>query len=334
MKSITRLRAVLAYSRRVARQLTDIKGIRKFYLVFNGFTPNKGYLYDFKKYGYKNFVKDTTRYFKHVRINSSFQNLFRDKYVTYLWLTKYLGKVAPVSALIEKGQCHPLNGEPLTELLKPGSKFVMKPRMGWGGRDVHILEVKDGEVWMNGKKTLPEKAFKGLNNYILAPYIYQHTYAASVYPKSLNTIRFLTCVLNDEVYPLEAIHRFGSSTTGNVDNFSQGGISARIDIPSGIIIQAYAFDKKTNQKVKVDFHPDTKHKITGLTVPFWEEIRKEITALHRKIKFIRYIGWDIAITAEGFKIVEANHVSDVDVFQIHEPLLLNEAGRKFYETVR
>lgn len=59
---------------------------------------------------------------------------------------------------------------------------------------------------------------------------------------------------------------------------------------------------------------------------------RAVTDLHNSIKFIKYIAWDIAITSTDYKIIEANDVSDVDGFQIHEPLMNNTFNKKFYST--
>lgn len=45
---------------------------------------------------------------------------------------------------------------------------------------------------------------------------------------------------------------------------------------------------------------------------------------------LRYIGWNIAITKKGLYIIEANNSTDVDLLQVHKPLLINEKVRNFY----
>ncbi len=333
MKKVS-FRAIAAYSKRIAKQLANIRSYRYLHLILKGFTPDKGYLYDFKKYETTKFVKDTSRYFIHVKINSAFQGLFRDKFVTGLWLEKYIDKVAPVSGIVNKGVCYPVDNRSLEDVLQSEKKFILKPRMGWGGAGIKVVDVDSTGYLINEKHYIQsEEVFRNYNNYLLVPYIYQHEYSKKIYSASLNTIRLLTCLIKEKVHVIGAIHRFGSKTTGRVDNFSQGGISAKIDLEKGIIVSAYQFNKKNYKKNQIEFHPDTNEKIIGLSIPRWDIILNEMKTLHGSLRYIKYVGWDVALTSDSFMIIEANHVSDVDSFQIHEPLLLNPGTKLFYKSV-
>ena len=230
MKKLDQLLAFLAYSRRIMLQLVNLTTAKHFYLIFRGFTPNKGLFYDFKKYGYKSYVNCFDRYLKTIYINYNFRSLFRDKYISYIFLRQYTDKTVPVYALVDNGKCYFLDPhDTLESICQKEKKFVIKPRLGYAGKGVLVLEVADGKYFLNGVETPEKDLFKGVDSHVLVPYVYQHQYAAAIYPKTLNTIRLLTCILNEEIHFIAGGHRFGSSTTGYVDNFAQGGISCRID---------------------------------------------------------------------------------------------------------
>jgi D-alanine-D-alanine ligase-like ATP-grasp enzyme len=52
------------------------------------------------------------------------------------------------------------------------------------------------------------------------------------------------------------------------------------------------------------------------------------------LSYIPYAGWDVIVTDnEGsFKLIEANSHSGVKSLQVHEPLLVDNRVREFYET--
>ena len=52
--------------------------------------------------------------------------------------------------------------------------------------------------------------------------------------------------------------------------------------------------------------------------------------LARKLSFLPYLGWDIAVTSDGFKVVEINGNTDVDLLQIKKPLLSDDRVRSEY----
>lgn len=57
-------------------------------------------------------------------------------------------------------------------------------------------------------------------------------------------------------------------------------------------------------------HPDTGVRIEGI-VPNWELMKKGITDICRFMPELEYLGFDIAITDDGFKIIEINIHQDL-----------------------
>lgn len=50
----------------------------------------------------------------------------------------------------------------------------------------------------------------------------------------------------------------------------------------------------------------------------------------REVAVSAYVGWDIIVTDDGYKIIEGNNYSDVNLLQIHRPLLADPRVRRFY----
>ena len=166
-------------------------------------------------------------------------------------------------------------------------------------------------------------------NYIIQPILRNHEYSKNIYDGCLNTIRVLTCVSGEVVKVVASVHRFGSATTGSVDNFSAGGISAKVDLKTGELLSAVQFDGKN--RVGLTEHPDTGATIVGVKVPNWENAIAHLISLHSQISFVPYIGWDIAMVDDSFMIVEANHVSDLDLIQCHGGIIGDSDIKEFYK---
>lgn len=153
---------------------------------------------------------------------------------------------------------------------------------------------------------------------------------SAIWPEALNTMRVLAVRGPDgEPFVARAVHRFGSSSTPRVDNWSAGGLSAAIDLETGVLGRAAAFPK-SGQTVWHDRHPDSHAAIAGVTVPRWSEAQALALRAMRALPGANWVGWDIAVTPEGVILVEGNDVPDVNLLQVHAPLLADARVREAY----
>ncbi len=332
MEELDRFFSYLAFARRSFTHLLDVRNLRYSHLLFRGFTPEKGHYYDFKKYGYRPYVTDITRYLKTTFINYNNRDLIKDKYGCYLMLKEFTDKVVPVYGLIDNGVLHLLNKYKTTaDLFTAENKFILKPRMGRGGKGVILVTVEGGKVFVDRKQCNNfSTAIKNLKNYILVPYVHPHPYSKKIFPHSLNTIRFLTALVDGKGVLLKAGHRFGADGQTCVDNVAFGGISGSINVNTGIIEDALMIDSKNKKKISVRDHPVTGQNILGLQIPGWQRLKEQVLQIHESIPFITYVGWDIALTEEDFRIIEANYASDLDGIQAHSPMLTDEQNKAFF----
>ena len=156
--------------------------------------------------------------------------------------------------------------------------------------------------------------FKKCNYSIINEYICQHDYSSSIYPMSVNTIRLITIrdPKNNEIVLPCAAHRFGNSKSGIVDNVSSGGFVTQVDVESGTIGLAKSFTDSTAIKI----HPDTKAAISGVQIPRWNKVCREVIAAHQKMPYIPLIAWDIVITEDNYSVLEVNASCSLELFQI------------------
>ncbi|MDN6160762.1 MAG: hypothetical protein L0I85_06245, partial [Staphylococcus equorum] len=154
-----------------------------------------------------------------------------------------------------------------------------------------------------------------------------------IFPGTINTIRIL--VMRDpstkQPFIATAVHKFGSKKTEPVDNVSNGGMTALVNLKTGVLEKS-ALHSMNNKEIEwINLHPDTKEIIEGVQIPNWSEIKKGILLMTNKFEQIQYVGWDVVVTNNGFKVIEGNNYSDVNILQIHQPLLENEKVKAFYE---
>lgn len=123
---------------------------------------------------------------------------------------------------------------------------------------------------------------------------------AQFHPSSLNTIRVATVKFDDGVEVIEAFFRTGRG--GNiVDNAGAGGVFGTIDIETGIIDAVG--DEYGNL---YEVHPDSGLPIKGFAIPRWEEAKAMAIELADIVKGNRYSGWDLALTENGWIMIEGN----------------------------
>ena len=135
----------------------------------------------------------------------------------------------------------------------------------------------------------------------------------SINPTSLNTIRINTFLNSkNELIFLGAGLRCGMNDSV-VDNWASGGVFYPINIEEGII-DGYGLDKKGN---KYCFHPSTRIKMIGLEIPDYKKLLPYIEKVAMCNTNAKLVGWDIAVTEDGFELIEGNIGADEYFVQPH-----------------
>ena len=149
---------------------------------------------------------------------------------------------------------------------------------------------------------------------ILEEVIHQAPEMAAFHPASVNCIRVTTFKSGDDVkifYPFLKTGHGGSLT----DNAMAGGLFAAINISTGIIETDF-FDELDHVKKPLERHPDTGVKIRGFQIPRWDEAVSLVKEFAKKLDGVNYVGWDLALTPEGWCVIEGNEYGDSLFYQI------------------
>ena len=324
--------------KRYTSNLPFFKRVRAWRLGF----LSDSYVQYFRENGDKNanlYLTDYQRWRYVPRINAKYGIVLADKLLFRDYFHDFKKHIPEIFFVAFKGRLLTANFnhasyDDFTAILRSRSKLILKPRSGFGGRGVLKVVAHEGHYMVNKDKHTLETLLslvKGLDGYLITEFATQEGYAFRIYPNSVNSLRILTVIDPDSQKARIAgiSHRFGSGTTGAVDNWTSGGISAAVDVHTGIIGHC-AQNPKGKELLWLSNHPDTGELITGLKIPNWENVVDQVLKMAEFCKFCPYIGWDIAVSDDTFWVLEANDSPDVHIIQIHEPLFKSDQNVRFY----
>ncbi len=130
-------------------------------------------------------------------------------------------------------------------------------------------------------------------------------------PSSCQTLRIITMVKKDgDVDVLATAIRVGGGKT-IVDNFHSNGAAYPIDKYEGVIS---GMGKNLLNKYFLR-HPSTNMLMPGYQIPNWRGVMEFAKKAALQNPRARFIGWDIAITPDGFEMVEGNYLVNCNFIQ-------------------
>lgn len=313
--------------------------IEKFRCWSKGFFSSSYVLYGFDTKDPDEYLSDYSENVKAIDLNFQADEILDDKIKFSTIISEFIGTPNDI-AVIKNGKVYFLNRNPMSIDLILNylneDDLILKPIHSASGSGV-IRISQSGNNILYGSDELSRIEFAGkierLNDYMISVYVKQAKYSSNIFPGSVNTIRILTMIdpENNEPFIAAAAHRFGTMNSAPVDNCNAGGITASIDIETGVLgsgILTY-FDGTTLPVM--DSHPDTGQMIKGVTIPDWISIKRAILETASKLSFLKYIGWDIVVRDNDFIVLEGNNGPDIKLHQVHYPLLKDPRVKAFYK---
>lgn len=190
------------------------------------------------------------------------------------------------------------NQEEFLDFIKDKEYVIVKPNDLSCGKGVRKIKISKDE-----KENI--KLFKELLNtkaFLIEEVATQNKELSRLHSSSINTIRVATVVSDYGVANvLSAVIRIG---TGNsvVDNFNNGGITAKVNEETGVI-ETVAINSKGTLFEK---HPDSKVTIKGFQIPNWDKIIALVLEASMVVKENRLVGWDVCLSEKGPILIEGN----------------------------
>ncbi len=149
-------------------------------------------------------------------------------------------------------------------------------------------------------------------DFMVQEYIENHSDIKKLSPYALSTIRIVTTRFHDNVHILSADMRVSCQENAVVDNFHKHGAIVHVGTKTGKLAK-YAH-RRLEGSLKV--HPISKIKFENYKLPYWQETLETVKKLHNIFPQFSSLGWDIAITPTGPKIIESNYGWDIAVPQV------------------
>jgi len=312
---------------------------KRIYCLMRGFLVDKYNLYNFKENDSKLYVSDIydsmiipkNGFYQKLIDNKAFLPIILKEYIQYL--PNYYFAIYKPRILDHINNryidCDVFLQE-IYSLLEKKGKVILKPFSRSNSNGFVLLSKTDNRILYNNEHVSENelnKKISELNDYICTECVDNSNYIKYIYPYSLNTIRFLTIFDNKENKPFiaMAVHKFGLDPEIAVDK----GVSSEIDLKTGILSKALWLVENCMVETS-DVHPTTKVKVEGVKIENWETIVSKLMEIVGKMPFLPYMGFDIAPTEDGFRIIEINSNPELDLLQRHRPLLTDERTVNFY----
>lgn len=198
------------------------------------------------------------------------------------------------------------SNDEIMRFLAGKTRVVLKGATGDSGKQVRVLDMDETMT--------PQKLLRIMkeNNYNLAEEcIFNHRDIAALNESSLNTVRIVSMHLNGVTDFLYAGIRVGAKGA-KLDNLSQGGAVANIDINTGKISSEFYHNKSA-------YHgdiSDKKESKVGYQIPFWDELKEFVIKASFVVDDVCLVAWDVCITETGLQFIEGNESFGCEIMQL------------------
>lgn len=175
--------------------------------------------------------------------------------------------------------------------------FIVKPLKCGGGKGIKIVHIQNHQQI---NQVFDELITNG--SYVIEELIQQDERLSEFCSSSCNTVRVPSFRHGDNVRMSWPNMRFGRNGSV-VDNAASGGVFALVDINSGELLM----DAQDESGHVYEYHPDTNKKFKGYKIPEWNKLLEVVRQAHLSLSEEHvYVGFDVALSKNGWVIVEGN----------------------------
>lgn len=189
----------------------------------------------------------------------------------------------------------PSDKEAFIAFVRKHHRFIAKPNSGSFGKNTNIYTITD-----NAEQVFDELTKDG-TEWIIEELIEQVPQMGQFNPTSVNSVRIPTFATKQGIKVFGCFMRTGRRGSV-VDNAGVGGIFAKVDEETGMIVS----DGCNEAGDRFKLHPDSKVQFKGFQIPRWSELYKLALDCHAKLPDHKYVGWDFALTKNGWVLMEGN----------------------------
>lgn len=228
------------------------------------------------------------------------KDILRNKVKMYAKFKKYYKR----DALGVKGE---QDYDKVMAFIKKHPVFVEKAARENCGRGVRLIDTtKDN---FSTERYVSELLRKDVE-YLLEERIVQSAKMSQFNPSSVNSARIITFYDGKNVQIFVTMFRVGRRGSF-IDNGDAGGLFCPVDEKTGIcnmVVDEFGH--------KFEAHPDSGVMLCGFQVPEWDKLLELTSQLAKSIPSVRFVGWDLAHTDEGWCFIEGNAHAQAHFWQI------------------
>lgn len=262
------------------------------------------FIYECDKHSYseiEKFIGNREIAYYAMKINNPRKaDIFRDKYETYCAFKKYYGReIIQVTSEDDLSE--------FVHFMMLHKTAMVKPINSSFGRGVKLVCAENKR-----KATAVFSMMLCLSpdGFVAEERIIQCDELAAFHPQSVNTVRLITMRHEERVRIWYQSFRIGKGKSV-VDNLGADGIGVIVDSETGTLGDAY--DMMGNI---YEVHPDTGKQLKGYRIPRWNEAVDLAKELAQVVPDVRYVGWDLALTDNGWIMIEGNDKSQQNIDKI------------------
>lgn len=264
-----------------------------------GFTPSEYVCYRLaeKKPGErKKFISDRESVIYGHRINDLYaRKIFSDKVKTYERFKEFYHREA---VCIKEDRDY----EKFVDFITKYPVFVKKNVFESCGRSVELV---DATQYAGRERELFD-TFIHAGKTILEEKVVQSSTMSLFCSSSVNTVRCFTLNTRTGIIVPWCFMKVGRNGSF-VDNGGAGGILIGLDIEKGLMNT----DGVDEYGRRYEHHPESKVTFKGFQLPQWDEMISLCKKMALMEPEVRWIGWDMAHTENGWVVIEGNALSEV-----------------------
>lgn len=313
----------------------------KLFYINNGYAPYKINRYGVTRDNIGDYLSDFELYSPKHYVDKRFVELFEHKLNTYYLLSPFCKNMPKHFWYIsKKGDILPIDvpnkaagkTQDLIDLLDT-TPIAAKACLGGHGRGFYKIEKKNKDFYINDKECSEsevERLYASLRNYIITEYKTPHKNLRNLCGEGAYAV-IRTVSVFDKEYGSQvtgAMIRLGCKKAGIVSDYD-GTIYTGIGLEDGKLFAPYIRVNETLFE-RIEKHPDTGFDINGITIQYWDELKKTVEDITKYIPWAPYLVIDIIPTDDGFKILEINSHGEVQGIEGHYPFCKNKYNRRAF----
>jgi hypothetical protein len=185
-------------------------------------------------------------------------------------------------------------------------RLFCKPQCGIRGANTFILDIGESGLFIDGAPADIAMLENRLGNevYLFQRPIVQHEQISQLHPTSVNTLRVVTYRNAGAAEVLSVSLRMGAD--GDItDNAGGNRVFAGIRDGDGRLMET-GYRATGERFFETRAHPTTGIRFRDCVIPYYRECLDLARRAHSWTPGVYSVGWDIAVTPEGPRLVEGN----------------------------